>query len=141
MGELLQISGESNHVTVSDDGELLENEHCTKDTLTSAAVGSPVYDCITMSRNDMEAPNVILRYSFSPDCTSFDKLVRVLPGASVGSDGNDITPHICKITAVKQTPAAAKTPNVSQCPSEEDFDEEGPCDYDGKCEFGEESCC
>merc|ERR1712083_105184 len=83
----------------------------------------------------MEAPNVILRYSFSADCTSFDKLVRVLPGASVGSDGNDITPHICKITAVKQTPA------VSSCPSEDDFDEEAPCDYDGKCEFGEESCC
>merc|ERR1712176_982906 len=97
------------------------------------AVGSPVYDCITMSRNDMEAPNVILRYSFSPDCTSFDKLVRVLPGASVGTDGNDIKPHSCKITAVKQTPAAAKTPMTSSCPSEDD--------YDVKCEFGEESCC
>jgi len=110
--DLLQISGENNRIEMgyhTDDllqntvtaGDFLEVEHCTKDSIASSVYGSPVYDCITISRNDMANPNVILRYSFNSDCSSFDKLVRVLPGNSVDNEGNEIKPHICKITAVK----------------------------------------
>lgn len=117
---LQRISGENNDITLLSTGEnstnsawiqntvtsgtFIEIEHCTKDSIASSFYGSPIYDCITMSRNDIMAGgvNVILRYSFASDCTSFDKLVQIVPGASVDTNGKEQTPVICKITATKQ---------------------------------------
>merc|ERR1712129_177835 len=112
---LQKISGENNQISLLSTGDnstnnawientvtsgtFIEIEHCTKDTLASSVYGSPIYDCITMSRNDMTGgANVILKYSFAADCSSFDKLVQILPGASVDTNGKKQMPVICKIT-------------------------------------------
>lgn len=78
-----------------------EIENCARDDTASTDNG-PVYDCVSTYRSDDEniRPNVILRYSFNSVCTSFTKLVQVVPG-----DNNEpgSVPHICKIIANKSS--------------------------------------
>ena len=87
----------------------VEVEECTRNEVQSklAALVSegPVYDCVTMTRSNTvpdNTANVILQYSFNQDCSSFDKLVQILPGAAVITDNGAMqVPTICKITSTK----------------------------------------
>ena len=87
----------------------VEVEECTRNAVLSklAALVSegPVYDCVTMTRSNTvpdNTANVILQYSFNQDCSSFDKMVQILPGAAVTTDNDAMqVPTICKITCTK----------------------------------------
>ena len=78
-----------------------EIENCARDDTASPA-GGPVYDCVSTFRSDdaNKRPNVILRYSFNSNCTSFTKLVQVVPG---DNNETESVPHICKIIATKSS--------------------------------------
>ena len=94
---------------VESPGGFVEVEECTRNEVQSklAALVSegPVYDCVTMTRSDTVpdiTANVILQYSFNQDCSSFDKMVQILPGAAVTTDNDAMqVPTICKITLTK----------------------------------------
>merc|ERR1712048_559547 len=78
-----------------------EVEHCFMNLMGSTDTAL-VYDCISMTRTDMDDPNVILRYTFDKKngCKSFEKLVWAVPGTrQKNSDDNFVWPQICKITA------------------------------------------
>mmetsp|Transcript_27798 Transcript_27798/g.45146 ORF Transcript_27798/g.45146 Transcript_27798/m.45146 type:complete len:229 (-) Transcript_27798:136-822(-) len=109
---LLNIVGSSqawirNEITVASN-EFWEIEDCTRRDYYDdhASTGGLVYDCITMERSDTvptTGANVISRYNFNEDCTSFTKLVQILPGGAKLEDGSYQRPSICKIVLNKQS--------------------------------------